>query len=1049
MRVCLSDDLGSVSRTRSGSASTACLATMCGNILRPGVRAISWLFAVFGFCSYSVAELKPFVLPFDDEASGVTNVGARLNHKPAGKFGSVVVDGENHFSVGSERIRFFGVNITSASCFPSHENAEKVAARLAKFGVNAVRFHHMDNNWGPSLIDYSQGNSRSLHAGNLEKLDYFVAELKKWGIYSNINLINSREFMSGDGLPSEIDGMDWKAGHLIGFLYEPFRDLEKEFAASLLNHVNPYTGLTYAEDPAIAFVEVNNENGLFQQYFDGTFDGWPDVFKNMLQSEWNIWLQSNYATTAEAETAWEALDEPLGTELISNGDFSSGTSGWNLEQHSGAAANLSTGEFNGRNGARLVVTQPGSATWHVQLNQGGLGLTEGQLYTVSFWARADSNLSLTASSSLAYDPWSGLDYGSTVSVTSEWQRFESSFISNYTDANTRINFNGFGTEAVTLYLSDVTLRPGGELGTLPEGETIEGGTVANNSINQGYTTSRSKDWARFLLSLEYDYWADMHDYIDGDLNFNGLVTGTTIMNSPPSSQKEYPFADVHRYWDHPQFPGTAWDPNNWLINNTSLVNTVGSTIAWLSGQRIKGMPLTLSEYQHSFPNDYGAEGPLLIGAYGSLQDWDGIYFFAYDAQSNDNWDGKHVRNYFSMNAHPTKMANTLVAANLFRRGDVKAAENEVVINFDVNREIEILATRGGAWSVANAEHLDVDESIALTNRLSLDVADDPGGVDDPPSGPSGPTYPSDTGELMWDLSQPGNGIVTVDTAHTKSVVGFANGRDFDLGGVKVDIGATELNWATVALTMMEGSFESRTQGGRGLIVATGKMENTNMQWTDGTRTSVGPNWGEAPTVVEVISAVIDLPFPPDAVSVWALDEVGQRGQAIPVRDNGSGDVQFDLGTEDTIWYEVEIASSYASYDEWAAAVFNGDQLADPLISAEGADPDGDGMVNLMELFFGYEPLIPDGVERLGVGMTAGDAGMLVSFLVDMGKQADPGSFALQVSADMESWVDVAFDDAEKLIGTTEGSLRFRHEILGTNDLGSGNLYARVKGSFGE
>jgi hypothetical protein len=148
-----------------------------------------------------------FVLPYGDGSAGITNFGDRLNHTPAGAWGSIGVNAEGQFEADGERIRFWGVNITSESCFPDHPDAGNVAARLAKFGVNVVRFHHMENNWGgPSLIDYSQGDSRHLHAGNLEKLDYFVAQLKAQGIYTNFNLLTSREYLPSDGLPAEIHG---------------------------------------------------------------------------------------------------------------------------------------------------------------------------------------------------------------------------------------------------------------------------------------------------------------------------------------------------------------------------------------------------------------------------------------------------------------------------------------------------------------------------------------------------------------------------------------------------------------------------------------------------------------------------------------------------------------------------------------------------------------------------------------------------------------------------------------------------------------------------
>lgn len=59
----------------------------------------------------------------------------------------------------------FGVSISrGVPAFPSQEDADPIAARLAKFGVNIVRFHHLDATWySTALIDY---NSRR-HSGGV------------------------------------------------------------------------------------------------------------------------------------------------------------------------------------------------------------------------------------------------------------------------------------------------------------------------------------------------------------------------------------------------------------------------------------------------------------------------------------------------------------------------------------------------------------------------------------------------------------------------------------------------------------------------------------------------------------------------------------------------------------------------------------------------------------------------------------------------------------------------------------------------------------------
>jgi hypothetical protein len=67
---------------------------------------------------------------------------------------------------------------------------------------------------------------------------------------------------------------------------------------------------------------------------------------------------------------------------------------------------------------------------------------------------------------------------------------------------------------------------------------------------------------------------------------------------------------------------------------------------------------------------------------------------------------------------------------------------------------------------------------------------------------------SDTGEVTWDATRPGQGVVWVDAPATKMVYGFAGGRAIDLSGVRVEVGKladTELSgFAAVGVTAMDG-----------------------------------------------------------------------------------------------------------------------------------------------------------------------------------------------------------------------------------------------------
>ena len=58
-------------------------------------------------------------------------------------------------------------------------------------------------------------------------------------------------------------------------------------------------------------------------------------------------------------------------------------------------------------------------------------------------------------------------------------------------------------------------------------------------------------------------------------------------------------------------------------------------------------------------------------------------------------------------------------------------------------------------------------------------------------------------------------------------------------------------------------------------------------------------WGKRPSLVEGVAATIKLPNAAK-LRAWALDERGQRGAEVPVKDGA-----LEIGPEHkTLWYEV-------------------------------------------------------------------------------------------------------------------------------------------------
>ncbi|MGC9034422.1 MAG: carbohydrate binding domain-containing protein [Verrucomicrobiia bacterium] len=864
-------------------------------------------------------QLFPFVLPWDDSTPNIiTEISSFSFSKPAGKDGYITVGKDGHFYAGKNRIRFFGVNMSFSGGMPETNDAARVAGRLAKFGINVVRFHHMDTGaWPNGICDPNTKQSGELSSQALERLDFFINELKSRGVYANLNLLVGRRFNAADGLPPEIEKLELKDRHIVGFFHPKHLELQKEYARKLLTHRNPFTKLTYAEDPAVAFVEINNEQGLIHSWLGNNVDNLPEVFLNELKSQWNQWLKKKYKTTASLRQSWSKGEMPLGSEMLKNNSFENGLNNWTIEQHSGAKAAVKIVDdfpvqartiFPGGKSIEIEIVNPGVEGWHIQLNQNQIQFKDGQSYTLSFYAKASQPRQIAVSATQAHDPWANMGLATSVRISTNWAQFTFTFVANKTDDRCRIGFSNFGSSGKVSFAA-VSLKPGGILG-LGEAESIESASVPyfTKSIFSKRTKPAQLDWMEFLSQTEDNYWQSLYKFIKNELKVQALVTGTIVGCAPPNLMAKMDWVDTHSYWQHPRFPGRPWDSENWIVENRTMVNERGGTLPGLALKRIYGKPHACTEYNHPAPNTFSSEGFLLLAAYASLQDWDAIYVYSYAHTRPQGWDSRKINGFFDIDQHPTKMVSVVPASALFLRNDVKPANQLVVAQLPFSVELDLLR-KAQSWRLVDGGSVGIQPELALIHKVALltEGIKTPAGAIPPDRVKiSTNRFVSDTGELIWDLSIPNRGIVTFNTPRSKAVIGYGAGRRFDLGEFSIEPGENMQNgWSAITFTRVS------VQGGKGvqkwLLTATGYAQNTGMKWKNAEKSSVGRNWGTAPSLVEGIAAKINaVKTGSEKVTVWALDERGNRKQQVPV-NFVNGAFQFSIGPKwQTLWYELQV-----------------------------------------------------------------------------------------------------------------------------------------------
>ena len=180
---------------------------------------------------------------------------------PAGKYGFIrpKSDGTLTFSdAPDKRIRLFGVNTCFTASFLEKDEVEKLADYLVYCGYNSIRIHHHDT----LLTDQTAEDSLTFNKSQLDKLDYLVFCMKQHGIYVTTDLYTNRKFKRGDRIPEcQAYSENFAMKMLLPISHAALENW-KEFARRWMTHKNPYTGLTWAEEPALYCLNLVNEEVL-------------------------------------------------------------------------------------------------------------------------------------------------------------------------------------------------------------------------------------------------------------------------------------------------------------------------------------------------------------------------------------------------------------------------------------------------------------------------------------------------------------------------------------------------------------------------------------------------------------------------------------------------------------------------------------------------------------------------------------------------------------------------------------------------------------------
>ncbi len=132
------------------------------------------------------------------------------------------------------------------------EAIDRDVYHLSRLGLNAFRLHLWD-------VELSDSVGNLIDNEHLDLLDYLLSQLEKRGI----SIILTAQTNFGNGYPER----NTDPNGAFTYDYEKCKVHEdpaairaqENYISQLVRHVNPYNGMSYADDPAIIAMEINNE----------------------------------------------------------------------------------------------------------------------------------------------------------------------------------------------------------------------------------------------------------------------------------------------------------------------------------------------------------------------------------------------------------------------------------------------------------------------------------------------------------------------------------------------------------------------------------------------------------------------------------------------------------------------------------------------------------------------------------------------------------------------------------------------------------------------
>lgn len=871
-----------------------------------------------------VSRAQPLVNPYPFAMPDSLDVDTSLvigTWERAGERGRIVARDGHFYDPDGQRFQIVGTTMRLYGCFPDSAAAIRIARRLRALGINTVQFMQFDYTYYQPYSILAAGETSTgngLDPTYAQRFDWFTHQLREHGIYYGFVMHSIWRPRPGDGV-RQPDSTGW--GTRTPIFFDPVvQRIHRDILRLLLEHVNPYNGVAYKDDPALLYLMPIEDPSLdvYWMYTKDVVRSNPSgtavvglehlaLIDSLFQE---FLIAKGYTVDAQLENAWKSwATDP--SEQMRNGGFEDpfDQSFWAFRTNAalGAQAILQYSDVekvSGSYSGKVLIGNPSSSIAGVYLTAALSKTLNKHMYRLSMKLKTTPQQKKRRIQVYLYAgayPYEGL-LNQTFEIMDQWQEYAWDFVAKSSSEDAPIIQIRCGLDPGDVYLDDVSFKEVNISGLRP-GESIKNRTVQRLPFWDGaISTKRIEHQAAFYQQHQEQVFEDVRKLIRDTLQSQVLLSpGRRVYSARDRyAARNY---DFFSYYD---FRSSAI---------SQLEETGGGSLWVHSAQNLSNKPYVLSGLGYYFPRPYQSEVALAIPAYAGMHDWDGVHFsyFTYTPlagrERSDSGDVWEIYN------KPHVLTLLPAASNMMRRRDLDTTEKTLVIandqeaitypQFHSNQAYSL--SLGGDGRMGHYRRIVMNPELQEQESFlpQLDIPPLTGTVD-----PT--TFDSENGQILLDATR---AVMRVQTPYTLAVAGRLEGQILTEQNMILEQTSAGEH-TTVILTSLTDSAVVRSE--RNLLVVGSRGLNEGAEFN--AENTALTMWGKGPMMLEGRS--IRLTIKAETWDSCHLTPLGadarpilSKRRSIERSPTGRFSLAVETNVDQSPWYLVEFSNIPTSVAE--------------------------------------------------------------------------------------------------------------------------------------